>query len=166
MSFLSPRSIAGMLLSLSLAIIVTTVARAGGGVCAHCGCSDGCQKVCRLVCEDKKVAVTQWGCKAEDFCVPGPSKPSCQHEDFVSDESTAPKAPYSEPKRFVWTEWIPGGHAKIYTKKKLMKRTVTKTVPSFKWVVEDLCPQCEVNCEAPQVPPGTMIPPVPAANAK
>lgn len=145
MSLQSPRWIIGILLSLSLAITVATAARAELGCCAHCGGSDGCQKVCRLVCEDKKITVTQWGCKAEEFCVPGPSQPNCQHEDFVSVQSLDPKAPCSEPKRFVWTEWIPSGHAKIYTKKTLMKRTVTKTVPSFKWVVEDLCPQCQNN---------------------
>jgi hypothetical protein len=155
------RSITGVLLSLSLAMIVVTVARAGLGCCAHCGCSEGCQSVCRLVCEDKKITVTQWGCKAEEFCIPGPSHPSCQHEEFVSDESHDPKAPCSAPKRFVWTEWMPGSHAQSYTKKKLMKRTVTKTVPSFKWVVEDLCPQCQANCQTTAIPPGVNLPPPP-----
>ena len=39
----------------------------------------------------------------------------------------------------MWTQWFPGG-AKVYAKKKLMKMVVTKKTPSYKWVVEDLCP--------------------------
>ncbi len=166
MPFCSPRMILGLLLSLGLAATVAAVARAGIGCCAHCGGSEGCQKVCRLVCEDKKIAVTQWGCQCEDFCVPGPSQPGCQHEDFVADECCDPKAPCSEPKRFVWTEWVPGCGAKVYKKKKLMKRTVTKTVPGFKWVVEDLCPQCEANSPTIAPPSGTRIPPRPAGTSK
>ncbi|MBC7818932.1 MAG: hypothetical protein IAG10_18750 [Planctomycetaceae bacterium] len=150
----STRLMTGCLLSLGLAIVAATVARAGFGCCAHCGGLEGCQKVCRLVCEDKKITVIQWGCKAEEFCDPGPNKLGCQHEDFVEDQSQDPKAPCSEPKRFVWTEWIPGGHTKLYAKKKLMKRTVTKTVPSFKWVIEDLCPQCQANCQVTDIPAG------------
>jgi len=45
-------------------------------------------------------------------------------------------------KPFVWTEWIPSDCASIFTRKKLMKKTVTKSVPSYKWVVEDCCPSC------------------------
>jgi hypothetical protein len=48
------------------------------------------------------------------------------------------------PRKFVWTDWIPGG-ATIHSRKKLMKRTVTRMVPSFKWIVEDLCEQCEAK---------------------
>lgn len=159
------RIILGSLLGLMLVTTIATGVRAGGG-CAHCGRTEACQKTCRLVCEDKKVPVTCWGCKTEDFCVPGRSTPGCQHCDTVCDECNDPKAPYSEPKKFVWTEWIPGGCAKVFTKKKLMKKTITKTVPSYKWVVEDLCPQCEAQCQVVDVPAGTIIPPAPAGIAK
>lgn len=134
--------------------------------CAHCGGADGCQKVCRLVCETKKITTTCWGCQREDFCAPGPSTLACRHVDYVCGDDTDPKAPCSQPKKLAWAEWIPGGCAKVYTKSKLMKRTITKTVPSFKWVVEDLCPQCEANCQVPEVPEGVKVPPPPVTDAK
>lgn len=161
------RIVMASLAGLACLVISATGVRAGGGGCAHCGCYEACHKTCRLVCEDKKVPVTCWGCKTEDFCVPGPSTPGCEHCDTVCDEcSNDPKAPYSQAKRFIWTEWIPGGCAKVVTKKKLMKKTVTKTVPSYKWVVEDLCPECEARCQTVQVPAGTAIPPAPVGIAK
>jgi hypothetical protein len=42
-----------------------------------------------------------------------------------------------------------------------MKKTITKTIPSFKWVVEDLCPHCCANAQSVAVPAGTEIPPPP-----
>jgi hypothetical protein len=51
----------------------------------------------------------------------------------------------SRPKRFVWFNWLPGC-AQIYSRTKLMKKTVTVTVPSHKWVVEELCLDCRANC--------------------
>ncbi len=36
-----------------------------------------------------------------------------------------------------------------------MKKTVTTTVPSFKWVVEDLCAKCTASCERVSLPEGT-----------
>ncbi len=134
--------------------------------CAHCGGLEGCRKVCRLVCEEKKITTTCWGCKREDFCVPGPSVLGERHCELVCDDSSDLKAPCVQPKKSVWNEWIPGGCAKVYTKTKLLKRTITKTVPSFKWVVEDLCPQCEANCEVPEIPAGLVVPPPPVSGAK
>jgi hypothetical protein len=43
----------------------------------------------------------------------------------------------------------------------LMKKTVTKTVPGYKWVVEDLCPSCQAKCAQLTVPPATEVPPAP-----
>src|SRR6185295_1583682 len=71
--------------------------------------------------------------------------------------------PCVAPKDFVWYDWIPGCSKGILTKKKLMKKTVTKTVPSFKWVVEDLCSQCEEKLKGADVPPGVEVPPPPKA---
>ncbi len=160
------RIVLGILLSIAVVITIAGRARAGNRWCAHCGEADGCQKVCRLVCENKKITAICWGCACENFCLPGPSTPSCRNCEMVCDETSDPKAPCVQPKKLVWTDWIPGQCGKVFTKKKLMKRTVTKSVPSFKWVVEDLCPQCESNCEAVNIPPGTVIPPVPAVDAK
>jgi hypothetical protein len=48
---------------------------------------------------------------------------------------------HAEPKRFVWSDWFPHG-AQLYTRTKLMRKTEKVTVPSYKWVVEDLCAEC------------------------
>ena len=143
-----------------------SLVQSGLGCCAHCGHEGDCQKICRLVTENRKVTITCWGVQSEDFCDPCPSERGCEHCEMVCDESHAPIAPCVRPKRFVWTEWLPTGTRRIYTKKKLMKKTVTKTIPSYKWVVEDLCTQCEPSCQSVTVPPDTKIPPVPAVDAK
>ena len=158
------------LVLIALALLIASAVRAQGAddCCAHCGCSGSCQKVCRLVCEEKKVDVVCWGCKCEDFCVPGHSKPGCRHCDEVCGTCDQPcdgTAPHAKSKNFVWIEWIPGC-AKIYTKKKLMQKTVTKKVPSYKWIVEDLCPHCELSCGRVAVTPGANVPPPPATDAK
>lgn len=139
------RAILQQLLLSALTMTAGTVAQAGDGRCAHCGAAGPCHKVCRLVCEDKKVSITCWGCETEDFCVPGPSKPGCRHCETVCDEDSDPQAPCAHPQKFVWTEWLPNCSAKMFTKHKLMKKTVTKTIPGYKWVVEDLCPQCQAS---------------------
>jgi hypothetical protein len=64
----------------------------------------------------------------------------------------------------VWYDWIPGCAGGITTKNKLMKRTVVKRVPTYKWVVEDLCDGCERNCVGAAVPINVEIPPPPLAD--
>jgi hypothetical protein len=133
--------------------------------CDHCGQVCPCQKTCRLVCETKKVEITCWGCKCEDFCIPGPSKPGCKHCEWVCEECDAacdPKGVHTQAKKFVWTEWVPGC-ATMHTRKKLMKKTITKTIPSYKWVVEDLCPKCQAHAQSAAVPVGTELPQPPMA---
>ena len=153
------------------ALGAANVAHASECCCNYCGGCCECQKVCRLVCEEKKVEVICWGCKCEDFCVPKRSKKGCKHCETVCaecgdcKESCDCSKPHAEPKRFVWTDWCPGC-AKIFTKKKLMKKIETVTVPSYKWVVEDLCPRCEASCAVAQVEPGAELPTPPVADAK
>ena len=47
------------------------------------------------------------------------------------------------------------------TKNKLMKKVETKKIPSYKWVVEDLCGKCEGNCLGAAVPADAELPPPP-----
>lgn len=112
--------------------------------CDKCGAEAPCKKVCRLVCEEKKVEVVCWGCKCEDFCVPGPGCPTCEHCQCVcktcGDGAPSSKV-CSEPKRFVWYDWRPS-FAQMYTKTRLMRRTEMVKVPTYKWVVEDVCCNC------------------------
>lgn len=153
------------LLALGVITGVVGLAHANDRCCAHCGGFEGCQKVCRLVCEEKKITTTCWGCKREDFCLPKPSIFAAKNCDWVCDE-TDPKVACAQPKKWVWNDWIPGDCGKVYTRTKLMKRTITKTVPSFKWVVEEICPQCQANCEVPEIPPGVVVPAPPAADVR
>lgn len=132
--------------------------------CDHCGCSAPCQKVCRLVTEKKKVEIICWGCKCEDFCLPGPSKRGCKNCDWVCEycDDADSKDICVQPKKFVWYDWIPGCCAKVHTKKKLMQRKEIKEIASFKWKVETLCSQCCAAAESSPVPVGTELPPLPA----
>ena len=160
-----PVTFRSMMLAVALVTLLAGHAWAQG--CQHCGCKAHCHKVCRLVCEEKKVEITCFGVKTEDFCVPGPSKRACKNHDHVCDfdhEHCNQDAVCTGPKKFVWTQWIPGC-AKIHTKKKLMKRTVTKTIPSYKWVVEVLCGQCEHKLPPATVQTGTPVPPLPRLDA-
>jgi len=144
---------------------------AGEGRCTCCQQSCGCNKVCRLVCEEKQVEVICWGCQCEDFCVPGPSKKLGTHCKSVCDECGTDGAavdcskPQSAPKRHVWAEWCPS-FAKIFTRKKLMKRVEKVKVPHYKWVLEELCPQCEAACEITSVDARAQLPAPPAGSAK
>ena len=129
-----------------LLLLLPRFGEAGAGCCDHCGCEEPCRKVCRLVKEEKKVEVVCYGMKEQDFCLPGPSKRGCQHCEPVCtdcDEKGKDKDPdvESKPRKFVWSDWIPG-RAHIHTKTLLMKKTETKKIPSYKWVVEDLCEKC------------------------
>jgi len=131
------------------------------GECACCRCQEPCEKTCRLVKEEKKITTTCWGYRCEDFCLGGPSYPKCENcESVCNNDCQTPDVGF-QPKRWIWTEWIPGCSAELYTKKKLMKRVVTKKVPSFNWVVEDRCQQCRDKGELVQVPPDATIPPIP-----
>ena len=148
-------------------LTATCDAIAGDGCCAQCGCQASCQKVCRLVCIDKKVEITCYGCKCEDFCLPTHSKKDCEHCETVCEscEECDKSGVYAKGKPFLWNEWIPGC-ARIHTKKKLMKKTITKTVPSYKWVVEDVCSKCQSKAASVDVPQGVQIPPAPVVDAK
>jgi hypothetical protein len=151
------------MLALAFVLGLSAAASAGEPFCAHCGCTDGCCRVCRLVCEEKKVEVICWGCTCEDFCLPCPSTPGCRYcEDIYEpcDEGDKPVWVCTRPKRFTWLDWCPGS-ARMHTKKKLMKRVVIRKIPVYKWVVEDLCPRCEAECPIVEVPPGTKLPPPP-----
>lgn len=152
-----------MLLLTSLLLVSRT--QGGHGRCACCHNESSCERVCRLVAEEKKVQVNCWGMKCEDFCVPGPSHRGCQHCELVCDEAD-PEVPCVHSKRFVWSEWIPAGCPKMFTKKKLMKKTVTKKVPSYKWVVEDLCPKCVAALDAAERPAVADLPAPPLPDVR
>jgi hypothetical protein len=150
------------------ATAVAGLAFAGEHGCTHCGCGAPGRKICRLVYEEKKVPVVCWGVAREDFSVPCPSKPGQKYKDSVCDECSTTPADCDTKTRarpFVWREWFPKGGAKVCTRKKLMKKTVTKTIPGYKWVVETVCDDCEPMCVSAVPAPGVTVPPPPAGLA-
>lgn len=42
-----------------------------------------------------------------------------------------------------------------------MKKTITRKVPGYKWVLEDLCEDCVAALEEPAIPAGVAAPPMP-----
>jgi hypothetical protein len=154
-----------MVLTVSMLLNLVSWAYASHCFCHHCGCSVSCNKICRLVCEDKKVEVVCWGAVCEDFCLPCHGKRGCEHCEVVCDEcSNDAHAPVTRPKRFIWTDWLPT-KATMHTRTKLMKKTVVKTVPTYKWVVEELCPHCQERCQYASVTPEVELPTVPVKDA-
>ncbi len=153
-------------LVLAVSSIILLAHQASAQCCHHCGLTKTCTKVCRLVVDEKSVEVVCWGCEREDFCVPGPSTSKCSKCSRIECDCLAGlnKKVISKPKKFVWTEWLPGT-ATIRTKKKLMKRTTTKKIPSYKWVTEQVCDQCARQLDACDLIAGQSVPSVPAEYA-
>ena len=100
------------------------------GCCSHCGCNCACEKVCRMICEMKDVKKTCYTCKCEDFCVPGPSQRcqsacgNCGHCKDCREASFIPTAAY------------------IKTKKVPVKHETVVKKPTYRFVVEYVCPKC------------------------
>jgi len=163
------------LLTMLFIVATSYVTMAGHRGCQHCRRSCPCQVVCVLKCEIKEVELTCWSCKCEDFCIPGPSRIKCRHRENVCAEGCCSNdrcncdQPKVVPKKFVWFDWCVG-RAEVAQRKRLMKKTVTKKVPSYHWEVQELCRRCEPRCGAAVILPGTEelipAPPIPTAKLK
>lgn len=101
-----------------------------GHFCKHCGCQRNCKKICRLVCGKKTETNIEYTSECEDFCIPGRSKKCGVKVECDS---------HGHPHRTVL--WQPVC-AKVRTRRKLVKKEVTKEVPDYKWVVEEYCCVC------------------------
>lgn len=149
------------------------------GGCARCGCDAGCcNAVCRLVKEERELKVTCWTSECKPVCLPCCSHRGCRHCEPAcggkgkgcGDKGSCQKGGGLcgiGGKKFVWFDYEPGC-AKARCKKHLMKKTVTKTVPGYKWVVEDLCKGCEAKAkaDAPVVEPDAEVPAPPPVEAR
>jgi hypothetical protein len=99
---------------------------------ACCGC-----KVCKLVCEQKKLTVTCYGCKCKDICIPGRSQDGCKHCATCSGGSAA-KCGECPPKcEFCWRDWCPCGCAEPRTIHVLTKYQAEKKIAWYHWEVVD-----------------------------
>jgi hypothetical protein len=145
-----------------------TLVHAFAGDCDHCGNQRHGHKVCRLICEVKEIEITCWGCKCEDICVPHHSQRNCKHcEQVCGDGEHCGQcgAIASHPKKFVWYDWTPDG-ASLKTRKRLMRKTVTRKVPTYRWVVEDSCLPCEPAAPAAAPMPDADAPSPPDVEAR
>jgi len=112
--------------------------------CCPCG-----KKTCRLVCTEKTVTVTVYGCKCEDICVPGCGS-DCTHSECVEAGNCSCR---ERPGAGVLT-YSTGkpGCARQRSVSKLVKYEVTKKVPAYEWVVEDAGCECgqkpSPNCDS------------------
>lgn len=109
-----------------------------GSCCHHCGCQSSCKKVCRLVCETKKVKEPCYSCECEDFCLPGPSK-CCGHRVVCEPCGKTHKEKI----------WQPSCGC-VKTRKKLVKTEIEKEVCVYKCEVVYLCNRCCQDCDSCQ----------------
>lgn len=123
--------------------------------CVHCGCQTACKKVCRLVCETKKVEITCWEVQCEEFCPVLPKifgkRCGCGDPGCGPDKVAGGGCDVGCGKELAVPQC-----GKSRVKKTLVKKTMTKEVPVYRCVVEHVCGQC---CgphagEAPPVSPG------------
>lgn len=137
---------AGLAVAIVLGLVAIGQAFVKHGHCARCGCDAPCRTVCRLVCEEETVELACFGVKREPLCVPCPGRKGCLHCETVCDEcqSCNPNGPHTAAEKVYWFNWFPTG-ARMYSRTKLMRKTEHVTVPSYKWVVEELCAECASN---------------------
>jgi len=141
--------------------------------CCQCGNNCGVRKVCRLVCEKKKIETVCYGCECEDYCLPNKACRGCLNSEAVCtgdcDKDCCAQGPLC---CLEWFDWSPTC-AKMFHRKKLTKYIVVKEVPSYKWKVEEVCNNCCPDCgcdagadgvqvERPKdLPEGDVAPPPP-----
>ena len=156
---------------LLLGIQAEVSAETGG--CDYCGCdAGGCRTICRLEKTEKTVDVTCWACKSEEFCIPGKSHRNCKHCEMMCMSCGAGDTDdcgcnqlVPRPRKRVWYSWIPGC-ARVQTRKKLYRKTTQVKIPTYKWVVERVCPACEAHIEAVPIGRGATTARPPVAESK
>jgi hypothetical protein len=101
-----------------------------------------CGKVCKLVCEKKKLPAVGYGYKCETICIPGPSRRGCKHCDTTCCAGDDIKG-YHPAIEFCWYDWFACGCAQPRTVKLLTKYQAEKELSSYHWeVVDASCCDC------------------------
>ena len=106
-----------------------------------------CGKVCKLVCETKKLTAIGYGNECKSICVPGPSRPGCKHCAVCCGECKCDPCTcceHSTPKcEFCWRDWFVCGCCRPRTVKVLTKWQAEKTICWYHWeVVDRSCCDC------------------------
>jgi hypothetical protein len=124
----------------SLGIAVTCLLGAGmsqaGEMTYGCAVRPACGKICKLVCETKKLQAVGYGYKCESICIPSHSRHGSKHCDVTCCagddlEGYAPKI------EFCWYDWFACGCATPRTVKVLTKYQAEREVSAYHWEVMD-----------------------------
>ena len=99
-----------------------------------------CGKVCKLVCKEKTITATGYGCHCETICVPGPSCQGCKHCDVTCCCDTEAALKGCPPKiEFCWKDWFSNGCAAPRQVKVLTKWQAERKICWYHWEVVDGC---------------------------
>jgi hypothetical protein len=114
---------------------------AAGDLIYGCCSRPACGKICKLVCETKKITAVGYGCECETICIPGRSQQGCKHCETRCCCDSDVKG--CEPKiEFCWYDWFPCGCGKPRTVRVLTKYEAEKEVCWYHWEVVDGCNGC------------------------
>ncbi len=111
-----------------------------------------CGKVCKLVCETKKLTSICYGCQSKDICLPNPSRSGCKHcaacygkcppDSSANCQDSPPKC------QFCWRDWFACGCAESRTVHVLTKYQAEKEICWYHWeVVDATCCDCVSNSD-------------------
>lgn len=107
----------------------------------ECACPARCGKVCKLVCEKKKLTAICFGCECDEICIPGPSRAGGKHCATCNGECTADACTdcQNHPPQceFCWRDWFACGCARPRTVKVLTKYQAEKEIGWYHWEVTD-----------------------------
>lgn len=119
--------------------------------------SPSCGKVCKLVCETKKLTSICYGCESKDICIPDPSREGCKHcavcygkdaADSCGDcQSCPPKC------QFCWRDWFACGCAQPRRVRVLTKYQAEKNICWYHWEVVDAA-GCDCMTRSGRAAPG------------
>ena len=125
----------------ALACLLQASARADEIMCD--GPPPSCGKVCKLVCDTKKLTSVCYGCSCKDICIPDASRQGCKHcavcygKDSGDCRNTPPKC------QFCWRDWFACGCAQSRTIHTLTKYQAEKEICWYHWEVVDAgCCDC------------------------
>lgn len=111
----------------------------------ECAPMPTCGKVCKLVCETKKLSAVCYGCECDEICIPGPSRPGCKHCATCGEPFGAECGPgctgcqgHAPACKFCWRDWFACGCARPRTVKVLTKYQGEKEIGWYHWEVVDV----------------------------
>jgi hypothetical protein len=106
-----------------------------------------CGKVCKLVCDTKKLTAIGYGVECKSMCIPEPSRAGCKHCAVCygkDDGKPCDGCPNCPPKcEFCWRDWFACGCAQPRTVRVLTKYQAEKKICWYHWEVVDAgCCDC------------------------